>query len=223
MKFKLLAGAALAVTTLAASGAAAQDTGWYGALDVGYHWSDDTNFETGLGPVNLDGDDDWTAFARLGYRLSPHWRVELEGGWRPGALPEPTSTPVGEYEVMSLMGNVIVDFIPDGDLHPFIGLGAGLARGNLGATSGVTVVVDDDDSTWAWQAIAGATAKASDRVQVDLTYRYFQTGDFDFTNIGSAGPLSGSYNDQSVTVGIRYSFQSPTAHREAETAKAHRG
>ena len=33
MKFKLLAGAALAVTTLAASGAAAQDSGFYGALD----------------------------------------------------------------------------------------------------------------------------------------------------------------------------------------------
>ena len=47
MKFKLLAGAALAVTTLAATGAMAQDTGLYGAVDVGYHWSDNTNFDTG--------------------------------------------------------------------------------------------------------------------------------------------------------------------------------
>jgi OOP family OmpA-OmpF porin len=36
MKFKLLAGAALAAV-FAASGASAQE-GWYGAIDLGYHW-----------------------------------------------------------------------------------------------------------------------------------------------------------------------------------------
>jgi opacity protein-like surface antigen len=133
MKFKLLAGVALAVTTLAASGATAQDSGFYGALDVGYHWSDNTNFETGLGTASLDGDDDWIGLARLGYRLSPHWRVELEGGWRPGELQPPTVDATGDWEVLSLMGNVIVDFMPDGDLHPFLGVGAGMARGQLGA------------------------------------------------------------------------------------------
>src|SRR6185369_15395356 len=110
------------------------------------------------------------------------------------------------FEVFSLMGNVIVDFIPEGDLHPFIGLGAGIARVELQGNLVPFVTVDDDDATWAWQAIAGITAKASDRVNVDLTYRYFQTGDFDFDNPALAGALSGSYNDQSVTVGIRYAF-----------------
>ncbi|MEO7026873.1 MAG: hypothetical protein ABI056_04885, partial [Caulobacteraceae bacterium] len=38
MKTKLLAGAAIA-TVLAASGALAQDTGWYGAIDAGAHHS----------------------------------------------------------------------------------------------------------------------------------------------------------------------------------------
>jgi opacity protein-like surface antigen len=38
MKFKLLAGAALAAV-FAASGASAQ-VGWYGAVDLGYHWPD---------------------------------------------------------------------------------------------------------------------------------------------------------------------------------------
>jgi OOP family OmpA-OmpF porin len=36
MKFKLLAGAAMAAV-FAASGAVAQ-VGWYGAADIGYHW-----------------------------------------------------------------------------------------------------------------------------------------------------------------------------------------
>ena len=37
MKFKLLAGVALAAVC-AASGVSAQETGWYGAVDLGYHW-----------------------------------------------------------------------------------------------------------------------------------------------------------------------------------------
>ena len=39
MKLKLLAGAAMAAV-FAASGAAAQE-GWYGAVDLGWHWPDD--------------------------------------------------------------------------------------------------------------------------------------------------------------------------------------
>ncbi|HRD29965.1 MAG TPA: outer membrane beta-barrel protein, partial [Caulobacter sp.] len=211
MKFKLLAGAALAVTTLAATGAAAQDSGWYGAVDVGYHWSDDTTADTGFGPLSIDPDDDWIGLARLGYRLTPNWRLEVEGGWRPGELQSPPFDATGDAEVISLMGNVIYDFMPDSVMHPFIGVGAGAARGQLGVLLVPFVAVDDEDVTWAWQGIAGLTAKASDRMNVDLTYRYFQTGDFDFENPGIAGNLSGSYNDQSVTVGVRYSFQEEAA------------
>ncbi len=210
MKLKLLAGAAIAAT-LVASGASAQDSGWYGAIDLGYHWSDDSTVEAGAGGTfNVDPDDTWMGAARLGYRLSPHWRVELEGAYRPGEIPANGGFPDGgDFEVWSLMGNVIVDLIPDGDLSPFIGLGAGIAAAQADAVSVPAVILDDSDTTWAWQAIAGVTAKATDRINVDLTYRYFQTGDFDFSNPGTAGNLSGSYNDQSVTVGIRYSFAGP--------------
>jgi opacity protein-like surface antigen len=39
MKFKLLAGAAIAAVCVS-SGASAADTGWYGAVDMGYHAPD---------------------------------------------------------------------------------------------------------------------------------------------------------------------------------------
>ncbi|MDB5472022.1 MAG: hypothetical protein JWR84_3582 [Caulobacter sp.] len=208
MKLKLLAGAALAAT-LVASGASAQDSGWYGAIDLGYHWSDDTNYDSALGSINVDPDDTWMGAARLGYRLSPHWRVELEGAYRPGEIPAGGFFTGGDFEVWSLMGNVIVDLIPDGDLSPFIGVGAGIAGAQADATVPPFLIVDDSDAVWAWQAIAGVTAKATDRINVDLTYRYFSTDDFEFENPGTAGPLSGKFNDQSVTVGIRYSFAGP--------------
>ncbi len=209
MKLKLLAGAALAAT-LVASGASAQDSGWYGAIDLGYHWSDDSNYDVPVGTnPNVDPDDEWVGAARLGYRLSPHWRVELEGAYRPGEVPVGGDFNGGDLEVWSLMGNVIVDLIPDGDLSPFVGVGAGIAAAQFDTTTPARFIVDESDAVWAWQAIAGVSAKATDRINVDLTYRYFQTDDFEFQNLGTAGPMSGSFNDQSVTVGIRYSFAGP--------------
>ncbi|HEY9217142.1 MAG TPA: outer membrane beta-barrel protein, partial [Phenylobacterium sp.] len=88
----MAAAAALALSGLA-SGASAQDTGWYGAVDLGYHWpegleaSSSTNAINGQ-PYNWDfnQEDDWAGFARLGYQLTPNWRVELEGGYRPGDI-----------------------------------------------------------------------------------------------------------------------------------------
>src|SRR3989344_4503170 len=92
MKFKLLAGAAFAAV-VAASCASAQEAGWYGALDLGYHWPEgieagSSNDGPGGVPYNWDfsQSDDWAGFARLGYQLNPNWRVELEGGYRPGDI-----------------------------------------------------------------------------------------------------------------------------------------
>src|SRR3954470_5560865 len=89
MKFKLLAGAALAVVFSA--GSAAAEVGWYGAADIGYHWPEamrahSSNLAANGIPYTWDFNqkDDWTGFARLGYQVSDHWRVELEVGYRPG-------------------------------------------------------------------------------------------------------------------------------------------
>ena len=97
MKLKLLAGAALAAL-FAATGASAQDTGWYGALDLGWHSPqsiDAKGSNPGVSTVaplsfpynwSFEPSDSWAGFARVGYKVSPHWRVELEGGYRPGDL-----------------------------------------------------------------------------------------------------------------------------------------
>ena len=105
MKLKLMAGAAV-VAFLAASGAArAQDSGWYAAVDLGYdapgRLESSTNAvidqnqvvdvdtvgsatvalsQTKLLNYRFLSDKSWLGFARLGYRVDPHWRVELEIG-----------------------------------------------------------------------------------------------------------------------------------------------
>ena len=81
MKLKLLASVA-AAGLFAAGAASAEPDGWYGAIDAGYHIIDDINTESSTNSSNWNWEvnDGWAAFARLGYRFNPNWRVELEGG-----------------------------------------------------------------------------------------------------------------------------------------------
>ncbi|MEW6389331.1 MAG: outer membrane protein, partial [Pseudomonadota bacterium] len=257
MKLNLLAGAALAAV-FAASGVSAQETGWYGAVDLGYHWPQSLKTESDA-PV-VDGvpahwawksDSDWTGFVRLGYQFNPHWRAEVEGGYRPGDLkgvrgpgvrvptglctPGVTRTltaptcgaPEGSIDSWTLMANVLYDFAPGAWFNPFVGAGVGINRldvKTLGQFSNVGVVsasnaavqnltVDDDDLAVAWQAIAGASIKATDKLKIDFTYRYLTGSDHTWQSSGSGvvqpGAFTGQYKDQSVTVGLRYSFASP--------------
>ena len=259
MKLNLLAGAALAAV-FAASGVSAQETGWYGAVDLGQHWPQALTAESDA--FAPDGasyhwtwktEKDWTGFVRLGYQFNPNWRVEVEGGYRPGDLvgvrgnavrQQPqglctpgitrTSTapkcgsPDGSIDSWTLMANVLYDFAPNSWLNPFIGAGVGLNRldvKTLGQFSGVqapittlnpavqNLTVDDDDLAVAWQAIAGASIKATDKLKIDVTYRYLTGADHKWQSLGSGalqpGAFEGQYRDQSLTVGLRYSFASP--------------
>src|SRR5665213_3475880 len=92
MKMKLLTGAAVAAA-FAASGAFAQDSGWYGAIDLGGHHLNPISAAVTIPDVVAsDGFTarvnkiDFAGFLRLGYRVSPHLRLELEGGYRRGEL-----------------------------------------------------------------------------------------------------------------------------------------
>jgi OOP family OmpA-OmpF porin len=124
MKFKLLAGAALAAV-FAATGAAAQ-VGWYGAVDLGYHWpetmkmtSSANNPATGA-PYrwNFKQQDDWVGFGRLGYQLTDHWRVEGELGYRPG-----------DVKSAGLRGQAVHRLLPVRSVHPDAGSPGGGPRG----------------------------------------------------------------------------------------------
>src|SRR5579862_4709256 len=147
MKFKLLAGAAVAAVLAASGTAAVAETylplGWYGAIDLGYHWPEGIKADSSNLAANgikttwrFNQQDDYAVFARLGYQVADHWRVELEAGYRPGNINSvrggtnqaisglctsgvvrtaaaPTcGSPDGKIESFTLMGNVIYDFLP---------------------------------------------------------------------------------------------------------------
>jgi len=264
MRLKLLAGAALAAM-LATSGVYAQEAagatddswaehGWYGAIDLGahdqQHMEAKATLEGGGNGLNFRSDGwDFTGFARLGYRFTPHVRVELEGGWRKGAdnlsaktlLPgsNPNSTditlcgpatipggpclsPNGHTRSITVMGNVIFDIMPSSRFDPFIGGGAGLNSvkshfyGQLdvdGDPTLYTLGVSGTSNRFAYQGIGGVAFRATDRLNIDITYRYLSGLRDHFSSTTTYpqpfGTFLGTYNDNSVTIGVRYAFASP--------------
>ena len=238
MKLKLLAGVALA-GIFAAGAASAEPDGWYGAVDAGFHTMEDgINAESQTTGNNFDFEvnDGWAAFARLGYRFNPNWRVELEGGYRSGDVGKVRAvsgnngvcnvtpatggcfSPDGDIESTTLMANVIYDFGWEyWGVRPFVGLGAGVNHvntdvvGRLRNNRAVGFVADDSSTKFAAQAIAGLAWAISDRANIDLTYRYL-TGDAEFNTFTSVpaynqGVLEGDYdNSHTVTLGLRYAF-----------------
>jgi OOP family OmpA-OmpF porin len=251
MKLKLLAGAAIAAAFVASATSA--QVGWYGAVDLGYHWPEGIKGDSSNLAANgikytwrFNQKDDWAGFARLGYQFTDHWRVELEAGYRPGDIDSvrggttqaivglctpgvirtaaaPTcGAPDGKIESWTVMGNAIFDILPDATLDPFIGAGVGVHHISMnvdGQFSNVTGVVTapgganppfqnlhiDDSQTVTW--------RATDRLKVDATYRFLSGSDAMFNSVGTAalqpGTFSGKYRDQSVTLGLRYSFAAP--------------
>jgi len=257
MKLKLMAGAAAVAVLTAATGASAQVGGFYGAVDLGYHDPEGIEAESSINNV-IDGrpynwtfnsEEDWTGFARIGYRVTPNIRVELEGGYRGGDLesvrgnstrPQPIGlcrpgvgpvtsssvcgSPDGEIESYTLMANAIYDFLSeDSVLRPFVGVGVGFNSVRVtafGQYSGIergfppqfqNLNIDDEEINFAYQGILGLAYQATERLNVDLTYRYLRGADTTFCGLNPAGPIQvgcfdGEYQDQSLTLGLRYAF-----------------
>jgi len=229
MKTIVLASSAAAALALSAGAASADPNGWYGAIDAVYHIIDDINAESSTTGANwnYEVNNGWAAFARLGYRFNPNWRVELEGGYRSGDIGTVRAvsgtqglcnvtpatggcfSPEGDIESATLMANVIYDFGYEAwGVRPFVGLGAGVNRvnvdtiGNLRANRGAAFAIDDSSTKFAAQAIAGLAWAIGDRANIDLTYRYL-TGDasWESTTAGTGAGATAVIADRS---GLRH-------------------
>ncbi|EGF92188.1 ompA family protein [Asticcacaulis biprosthecium C19] len=138
----------------------------------------------------LDTEAKAAVFVRAGNQVSPHWRAELEYGERPGDISDSIVSGYdgeaagrGSLDLTSLMFNVIYDISPDSRLHPFVGLGVGAVKVETdytGTTSdpdySTSYSIRSSKTAAAGQVIAGLAWAASDRLNIDLTYRYLEVG-----------------------------------------------
>ncbi len=197
---KLAIGLALASTALA-SPALARDDQWYVGVDGGAILVEDLNLDIGTSN-NAAGIDTKTGYdfgGVVGYDFGG-FRLESEVSYREADLTRTNATSggitvgsdnavslgsfasAGDVNALSFMVNGMFDFGDDDGLQGFVGGGVGVARVDVQNIVSNPAWLDDSDTGFAWQALAGVRAPISDNWDVGLKYRFFNAPNIDLVD-----------------------------------------
>ncbi len=221
-------------STALASPALARDNSWYVEADGGVMIVEDTDLDiNGVSDAaSFDSDYGYDFGGLVGYDFGP-FRLEAEGSYRRASFDEAIVTtaagfPAGPGVVvgtgsgdatghigsLSFMVNGLLDFGPDDGIQGFVGGGAGVARTNVEASiynvNGAPAGLDDSDTGFAWQALAGIRAPLTDNVDVGLKYRFYNAPNVDL--IDRAGrDVETKMRSHSLLGTLTYNFGAPAA------------
>ncbi|HEY6816753.1 MAG TPA: OmpA family protein [Croceibacterium sp.] len=215
-------------STVLASPAFARDGAWYVGGDIGLMIPDDTTFDIGAteDALALDHDYGFDGALFVGYDLGA-FRLEAEVSYKAAdlenysstiALPSTTAPhPPGDYDAggsasaLSFMLNGMLDFGDDDGISGFVGGGIGYAKvrvSDLHPEVNEGIFLDDDDSAFAWQVLAGVRAALSEDVDLTAKYRFFNVNGLSFE--GFAGDqFEGRFRSHSILGGITFNFGAP--------------
>lgn len=223
---KLAITLALATTALSTP-ALARDDAWYVGVEGGTMLVEDIQFDVGVqkNAYSVDHKYGWDADATVGYDFGG-FRAEAEVGYRQASIDGVKSVialpvgvvnaPAGNYPLaggrssaLSFMVNGMFDFGDDDGLQGFVGGGVGVARvkERIGLAASVNTL-DDSDTVFAWQAIAGLRAPLSDSIDVSLKYRFFNADNLSL--VDSRGRANeGRFRSHSILGGLTFNFGGP--------------
>jgi len=218
---KLAIAMALASTALAAP-AVARDGSWYVGVEGGLMIVEDGDFDatatfggrTVRDAVAIDHKTGVDLDLIGGYDFGSI-RAEVETGYKRASLDRINQgrgllDVDGSVRVISVMGNLLLDFGPDDDWNGYVGGGIGLASvrydidftgaGNFGSGR-------DTDRSVAFQGIAGVRKAITDNIDLGLKYRYFVAPKLNYDI--QFGDVSGRYKSHSLLASLIYNFGAP--------------
>lgn len=186
--------------------------------------ADDTSFASGApGPVGTITNEyeDWnlTGSAFAGYEMEffPGFggRIEAELGYASLNIEDHLFAGAsqaganGDTTVFSGMVNAYVD-ANLGAFRPFAGVGLGMAQVSFNdhSTTGAGILMNDDDTNFAWQVSGGVGYDLTDRITLEGLVRYQSIMDVGLTSTAAGGSLTSStdLNTTSAMLGLRYRF-----------------
>ena len=222
---------ALASTALA-SPTLARDNSWYVGVEGGAMIVEDIDYDIGASTATVDHDYGWDVDGVVGYDFGA-FRVETEVGYRRASVDgfrSTTTTPVvgaggafvnapaGSYDgaggrtsALSFMLNGLLDFGDDDGIQGFVGGGVGVARvkANYGLTNGGDFV-NDSDTVFAWQGLAGIRAPLTDHLDATVKYRFFNADNVRLVDVTNR-TMEGRFRSHSILGGVTYNFGEPAA------------
>lgn len=213
---KLAIAVALASTALATP-ALARDKAWYVGVEGGAMIVEDINFDIGAVPsaAKVNHNYGYDVDGVVGYDFGM-FRVETEVGYRAASIDSIQTTAAtfngagGRTSALSFMLNGMLDFGNDDELQGFIGGGVGVARVKakygLGSPGDL---LDDSDTVFAWQAIAGVRAPLTRTIDATLKYRFFNADNVKLIETGTGTTVEGRYRSHSILGGFTVNFGAP--------------
>jgi opacity protein-like surface antigen len=148
----------------------------------------------------------WALIGAVGYRPTPWFRVELEGGGRNNSISSitPGSGPSGSASATTLMLNGYVDIPVRGPVTPYVGAGFGKAWLSQSlSVDGATLTPSGTTWPWAWQVIAGASTPMTPQWSVSVEYRYLATQRALFQDAQGLF-YNSNYNSHAVLLGLTW-------------------
>ncbi len=217
---KLVIGLALATTAFTAP-ANARDGQWYVGVDGGVMLVEDIDLDVnGVNDVaTIDSEYGYDFGATVGYDFGA-FRLEAETSYREADPDQFTTTrfvrgagigtfdSAGDTNVLSFMVNGLIDFGPDDGVQGFVGGGAGIARVDIENAVGAPAYLDDSDTGFAWQALAGVRAPLNDNVDVGLKYRFFNADNVSLVST-SGQSIDTRFRSHSILGSLIYNFGGP--------------
>src|SRR5215470_14049056 len=167
--------------------ASARNGAWYVGGDFGGMILEDQSFIIPEGRVErsfflLNHDYGFDGSAFVGYDLGA-FRLEAETSYKRAGVRAtapvgggPVFGASGSTSALSFMVNGLLDFGDDDGISGFVGGGVGVARvdyHNVRAFSNEAAFLDDSDTRFAWQVIAGVRQAVTSNVDIGLKYRMF--------------------------------------------------
>ena len=233
---KLAVVLALASTALATP-ALARDKSWYVGVEGGAMVVEDINFDirTAAGVTttranNVDHDYGYDVDGVIGYDFGG-FRVETEVGYRSATVDAYSSTVTtpfygttgalgsapaatyplagGKTSALSFMLNGLLDFGDDDGIQGFVGGGVGVARvkANYGLNQRGSFL-DDSDTVFAYQGLAGIRAPLTEHVDATLKYRFFNAENVRLIDVTNRS-FDGRFRSHSILGGLTYNFFTP--------------
>lgn len=207
---------AAGLVTGLATAAQAQDYDWYIGAGLGINLMNDadvsadgrlgttTYSDRGIG--STEGDLGWAIVGQVGMPVTNWFRVEAELGYRGNGIERNNAGVMdGDLGILSYMANAYVDIPTGSALTPYVGVGAGGATIWADANAGAFGSIDDADTVFAYQFIAGVGYRLSREVSIKADYRYFATTEAEFAT-SSGVTQSADFDSHTFLVGFTYHF-----------------
>ncbi|WP_068311654.1 outer membrane protein [Polycladidibacter hongkongensis] len=199
-------------------GFGASGSGTYLVGAAGYHLGQDAkaqNPETGFRLRNAMHFDSG-AVVQIGYgRKFAHsnFRMQLDLTYFQSKLSDNAWKASGTTHNFFTAVTAYYDFMPEATITPFLGVGVGvltpITNGTLDDTATSTKLSTQDIAVMGAKAVAGVSAKLSEKIDVSLEYAYLYSSDYHIrVTVEGLGERFTKTNleDHIFTAGMRYSF-----------------